>query len=167
MYEKTKKNGVEIDTIIDDAAYSGKENVHSILRLNPSVSKGYIKEEDAFEFNKDAGLFVCPEGYIAVRKAKRGKKDQVVTHEFDIEIGKIRPSKKGCYKDGAKSKTYSISIKSDNHLFQKRFQEMARQYYKIEAKNVELKQKYGFDVARASGLFNMELQQPQPYLRLI
>lgn len=35
---------------------------------------------------------------------------------------------------------------------------MARQYYKIEAKNVELKQKYGFDVARASGLFNMELQ---------
>ena len=67
-------------------------------------------------------------------------------------------------KEGAKSKTYSIAIKSDDHLFQKKFQEtpyfkeMARHRYKIEAKNAELKQRHGFDVARASGLFSMELQ---------
>lgn len=35
---------------------------------------------------------------------------------------------------------------------------MARHPYKIEAKNTELKQKHGFDVARAPDLFNMELQ---------
>ena len=35
---------------------------------------------------------------------------------------------------------------------------MARHRYKIEAKNAELKQRHGFDVARASGLFSMELQ---------
>ncbi|HFI0642211.1 TPA: transposase, partial [Streptococcus suis] len=38
------------------------------------------------------------------------------------------------------------------------FKEMARNRYKIEAKNAELKQRHGLDVARASGLFNMELQ---------
>ncbi|HFU3985852.1 TPA: transposase, partial [Streptococcus suis] len=38
------------------------------------------------------------------------------------------------------------------------FKEMARNRYKIEAKNAELKQRHGLDVARASGIFNMELQ---------
>ncbi|SDB07787.1 Transposase DDE domain-containing protein, partial [Streptococcus henryi] len=164
------------DTIIGDAAYSGKENIqlarkekiHLVSKLNPSVSKGYRKKEDAFEYNKDAGLFVCPEGHMAVRKARTGKKNQkrnqVITHYFDVEKCKICPSKEGCYKDGAKSRTYSVTIKSDDHLFQKRFQEtphfqeMAKHRYKIEAKNAELKQRHGFDVARASGLFNMELQ---------
>ena len=176
LYEKTKENGVEVDTIIGDAAYSGKENIqlarkekiHLVSKLNPSVSKGYRKKEDAFEYNKDAGLFVCPEGHMAVRKARTGKKNQkrnqVITHYFDVEKCKICPSKEGCYKDGAKSRTYSVTIKSDDHLFQKRFQEtphfqeMAKHRYKIEAKNAELKQRHGFDVARASGLFNMELQ---------
>lgn len=35
---------------------------------------------------------------------------------------------------------------------------MARHRYKIEVKNAELKQRHGLDVARASGLFSMELQ---------
>lgn len=176
LYAKTKENSLDIETIIGDAAYSGKDNIqlarkekiHLVSKLNPSVSKGYRKEEDAFEFNKDAGLFVCPEGHMAVRKARTGKKyqnkNQVVTHYFDIEKCKNCLSKEGCYQEGAKSKTYSITIKSNDHLFQKKFQEtpyfkeMARHRYKIEAKNAELKQRHGFDIARASGLFNMELQ---------
>ena len=105
---------------------------------------------------------------MAMRKARTGKKNQstnqVITHYFDVEKCKLCPSKEGCYKEGAKSKTYSITIKSDEHLLQKRFQEtphfkeMAKHRYKIEAKNAELKQRHGLDVARASGLFNMELQ---------
>ena len=38
------------------------------------------------------------------------------------------------------------------------FQEMAKHRYKIESKNEKLKQRHSFDVARASVLFNMELQ---------
>ncbi|HEM4251992.1 TPA: IS1182 family transposase [Streptococcus suis] len=176
LYEKTLRNGVPVETIIGDAAYSGKENiklarkenVHLVSKLNPSVSKGCRKEGDCFEYNKDAGLFVCPQGHMAVRKARTGKKNQnsnqVITHYFDVEKCKICPSKEGCYKEGAQTKTYSVTIKSHEHLFQKRFQEtpyfkeMARNRYKIEAKNAELKQRHGLDVARASGLFNMELQ---------
>jgi hypothetical protein len=33
-----------------------------------------------------------------------------------------------------------------------------RHRYKIEVKNAELKYRYGLNVARASGIFNMELQ---------
>lgn len=105
---------------------------------------------------------------MAVRKARTGKKyqnkKQVVTHYFDIEKCKNCLSKEGCYQEGAKSKTYSITIKSNDHLFQKKFQEtpyfkeITGHRYKIEAKNTELKQRHVFDVARASGLFSMELQ---------
>lgn len=145
-----------------------KEKIHLVAKLNPSVSKGYRKEEDHFEFNKDAGLFICPQGHMAIRKARTGKKDQatnqVITHYFDVNKCQTCLSKEGCYKDGAKTKTYSITLKSDEHLFQKRFQEtphfkmMSKHRYKIEAKNAELKQRHGLDVSRAPGLFNMELQ---------
>ena len=53
--------------------------------------------------------------------------------------------KEGCYKDGAKSKTYSVTIKSDIHKSQIAFQESeyfkekSKERYKIEAKNSELK----------------------------
>lgn len=82
LYQKTKENGVGVEAVIGDAAYSGKENIqlarkekiHLVSKLDPSVSKGYRKEEEQFEFNKDAGLFVCPEGHMAIRKARTGKK---------------------------------------------------------------------------------------------
>ena len=58
LYEKTKETGVEVETIVGDAAYSGKDNiqlarkekVHLVSKLNPSVSKGCRKEKEAFEF---------------------------------------------------------------------------------------------------------------------
>ena len=84
LYAKTKENSLDIETIISDAAYSVKDNIqlarkekiHLVSKLNPSVSKGYRKEEEAFEFNKDAELFVCPEWHMAIRKARTGKKYQ-------------------------------------------------------------------------------------------
>jgi len=72
--------------------------------------------------------------------------------------------KEGCYKDGAKIKTYSIAILSEAHKEQKEFQESeyfkerARERYKIEAKNAELKQAHGLDKADSRGLVAMRLQ---------
>ncbi|WP_274319531.1 transposase, partial [Paenibacillus qinlingensis] len=74
------------------------------------------------------------------------------------------PLKEGCYKEGAKSKTYSVTIKSDEHSEQKAFQESeyfkekSKERYKIEAKNSELKHGHGYDVATSSGLLAMQLQ---------
>ncbi|CAI8929633.1 hypothetical protein KOY_05204 [Bacillus cereus VDM021] len=83
---------------------------------------------------------------------------------FDVEKCKVCPLRKGCFKEGAKNKTYSVAIKSEEHLDQQAFQEteefkrLARERYKIEAKNSELKNKHGYDQASAAGLFGMQIQ---------
>ncbi|MNV94166.1 hypothetical protein D3C71_1889400 [compost metagenome] len=72
--------------------------------------------------------------------------------------------KEGCYQEGASSKTYSVTIKSDEHAEQMTFQETeyfktkTKERYKIEAKNSELKHRHGYDVAISSGLLGMQLQ---------
>jgi hypothetical protein len=76
----------------------------------------------------------------------------------------VCPFKEGCYKEGAKSKTYSVSIKSNLHTeqieFEKSdyFKEKSKERYKIEAKNSELKHRHGYKNAKSSGLIGMELQ---------
>ena len=83
---------------------------------------------------------------------------------FDINKCKICSRREGCYREGAKSKTYSIPIKREEQKrqleFQKsqKFKEIARQRYKIEAKNSELKQVYGYDKALSYGIDSMQMQ---------
>jgi len=176
LIEKSEKAGMEVEEILADAAYSGKDNIgytkekniQLISRLNPAVSKGHRKKEDEFEFNKDADMFVCPSGHLAIKKARTGKKNQnrnqITTYYFDVAKCKTCSKRDGCYKEGAKSKTYSISIKSDLHkdqiVFEETdyFKERAKERYKIEAKNSELKHQHGYDVATSSGLIGMQMQ---------
>jgi hypothetical protein len=176
LIEKSIEAGIEVETVIGDTAYSEKGNIEYtntqeielIAKLNPSVTQGYRKKEDEFEFNKDAGMYVCKAGHMAIKRARQGKKgvgtNQVDTYYFDIEKCKHCQHKEGCYKEGAKSKSYSISIKSDEHTEQTKFQESdyfkekSKERYKIEAKNSELKHRHGYDVASSSGLIGMEMQ---------
>jgi hypothetical protein len=176
LIENSIKAGIEVKAIIGDAAYSEKGNIEYanenelklIAKLNPSVTQGFRTKEEEFDFNKDAGMYVCKAGHMAVRKARQGKKgvgkNQVETYYFDIEKCKHCPFKEGCYKEGAKSKTYSVSIKSNEHTEQAKFQESeyfkekSKERYKIEAKNSELKHRHGYDVAKSSGLIGMEMQ---------
>ncbi|VBB04809.1 Hypothetical protein LUCI_0013, partial [Lucifera butyrica] len=64
-------------------------------------------------------------GHMAIRKARQGKKgigkNQSDTYYFDIELCKRCPFKEGCYKEGAKNKTYSMKIKSGEHTEQMAF----------------------------------------------
>ena len=113
-------------------------------------------------------MFVCPAGHMAVRKARQGKKDgkwnQTWTYFFDTDKCKTCSRKEGCYKDGAKSKTYSVSIKTGEQErlmdFQKtpEFKAKARERYKREAKNAEHKHVYGYDRAESSGLYFVQMQ---------
>jgi len=167
---------MEVDSIIGDAAYSGKENlklasaqnIKIVARLNSSITQGIRKDEDKFDYNKDADRFVCPAGHMAVRKARQGKKNraenQVDTYYFDVQKCRVCPLKDGCYKPGAKTKTYSVSIKSNLHQEQMSLQETdyykekSKHRYKIEAKNSELKNVHGYGRARAYGIENMRMQ---------
>ena len=157
LYNKSKATGLEIENIIGDAAYSEKgnielaetEGINLVAKLNPSVTQGFRTKENEFEFNKDAGMYVCKAGHMAIRKARQGKKNiaanQADCYYFDIEKCKSCPYKDGCYKEGAKTKTYSVTIKSDIHKKPIAFQESeylkekSKERYKIEAKNIELK----------------------------
>jgi len=81
---------------------------------------------------------------MAIRKARQGKKiiptNQTITYFFDVEKCKTCALREGCYTAGAKSKSYSVSIKSDEHKSQIEFQEterfklLSKERYKIEAK---------------------------------
>ena len=113
-------------------------------------------------------MFVCPAGHLAIRKARQGKKNsgknQTYTYLFDIEKCKTCALKDGCYKPGAKSKTYAVTIKSDEHRDQMTFQESdyfrekSKHRYKVEAKNSELKNVHGYGRASSYGIKNMQMQ---------
>lgn len=176
LIAQSEQRGIDVDTVIGDAAYSGKKNlelakekdIKVVARLNPAISQGFRKKEDEFDYNKDADMFVCPAGHLAIRKAKQGKKNvaenQVITYYFNVEKCKNCPLKEGCYKEGAKTKSYSISLKSNLHKEQMEFEtsdyfkEKSKHRYKIEAKNGELKNVHGYARAIAYGIENMQMQ---------
>ena len=178
LLQISQDNGIQVDTVIGDSAYSGKENlklkdkddqnINIVAKLNPSIAQGFRKDEDKFDYNKDADMFVCPAGHMAIRKARQGKKqvgkNQVTTYYFDVEKCKVCPLRENCYKSQARTKTYSVTIKSDLHQQQIAFQETdyykekSRQRYMIEAKNSELKNVHGYGRAISYGITNMQMQ---------
>ncbi|MEK3878638.1 IS1182 family transposase [Paenibacillus sp. FSL M7-0420] len=176
LIEKSKAAGMSVETVIGDKAYSEKDNIaysteqgiELVAKLHPQITQGNRRKEDEFDFNKDAGMYVCRAGHLAIRRARQGKKgqgkNQKDTYFYDIEQCKRCPLKEGGYTEGARSKTYSVSIKSNEHAKQAVFQESepfkvkAKERYKIEAKNSELKHRHGYDVASSTGLVGMEIQ---------
>ena len=180
LVDKSREAGMEVDKVIGDAAYSEKENLDLsnegenftlYSKLSRTVSEGGTHKKEGFHFNKDAGLYVCPEGHMAIRKTVSGKKKHetegktmVETHHFDIEKCKVCPVREGCYKEGAASKSYSVSIKSKTHSKHMEFQETddfkdtVKKRYKIEAKNAEIKNAHAYGLADSHGILGMNLQ---------
>lgn len=178
LVKQSRANGMVVETVIGDAAYSGKDNITLsndeengfglVARLHPAISNGTRKEEDRFDYNKDAGMFVCPAGHMAIRKARQGKKNQgqnqSMVYFFDIDKCRVCSRRNGCYKEGARSKTYAVQIKSEEHQQQadfektEEFKAKAKVRYKIEAKNSELKNLFGYDRADSYGLDCMRMQ---------
>jgi transposase len=176
LIEKSKAAGINVNMVIGDTAYSGTKNIlyanrHRIKlvsKLHPVITQGTRKKEDEFDFNKDAGMYVCKAGHLATRKQidtrKNSNLNTRIKYFFDIKKCKVCPFKEGCYQEGAKSKTYSVTLKSHEQEDQARFQnseefrENAKERYKIEAKNSELKHRHGYNVSSTAGLIGMELQ---------
>lgn len=98
-----------------------------------------------------------------IEKSKKNG-NQVECYYFDVEKCKYCPFKDGCYKDGAKSKTFSVKIKEEAHNQQmeymqtNEFKELYSERYKIEARNAELKNNYNYGNANACGKFGITIQ---------
>ena len=177
LIKKTEEAGMEVDSIVADKAYSSKENLkmakENNMRLSArlsSVIDGKRTNKLPFEYNKDADLYVCPAGHLAKwkemnnRKNDKRHRNSSITYYFDVDKCKVCPLREGCYKEGAKTKTYAVTIKSDEQLEQIEYQKteefinLQRKRYKIEAKNSELKNVLGYDRALSYGLSCMEMQ---------
>jgi len=112
-------------------------------------------DSEVFMYNKDADMMQCRAGYLSYKKEKRqtgGNKNDRLLYYFDVEKCRNRPFKKGCHKEGAGTKIYSVVIKSGD------FKVKSKERYKIEAKNSGLRNVHGCDTAVCSGLDNMKMQ---------
>ena len=179
LVEKSQANGIEVEAVIGDGAYSEKENIEYCeenniklaSKLSKSITHGNKPNNNNFEYNKDAGMYVCKAGHMAIKKShsiikdkRYNSKSEVESYFFDVEKCKYCPHKKGCYKEGAKSKTYNVTIKNDVHVkymdYMKtdEFQDLYSERYKIEAKNSELKSNFGYDTANACGKNGITIQ---------
>lgn len=81
LIEKSEKAGIQVEAVIGDAAYSEKENIiysntnkiNLVAKLNLNITQGTRSKESEFEFNKDAGMYVCKAGHLAIRIDKERK----------------------------------------------------------------------------------------------
>lgn len=81
LIKQSVKNGYEVDTLIGDGAYSGKsslkygkeKHVKIVARTNKFVCEGNPTTSrcKGFTFNKDAGMYVCTAGHMAIRSGKK------------------------------------------------------------------------------------------------
>lgn len=179
LIDKSRSNGQEVEEAIGDGAYCSNKNLEEsegkgvkvIAKLNANVVQGTRKDDDGFSFNKDAGMYVCPAGHMAVSKTtqkantKKGyqRAAQEVYH-FDVRKCIVCKRREGCFAYNQASKTYSVSIHSEAQerqlVFQNtdEFKEKYRERYKIEAKNSDLKNNLGYDRAESYGIGCMALQ---------
>lgn len=110
-----------IEEVIGDAAYSEKRNldydqannIKLISKLNPVVSQGARKQDKEFEFNKGAGLYVCPAGV-----------NQVSTYYFDYKNANAVIEEKGAIQKERSQKLIpyqlNLTIIKSRWLFRKR-----------------------------------------------
>ena len=180
LIDKSRANGQVVEEAIGDGAYSSNENLEEsqkkgvkvIAKLNANVVQGRRKDDDCFTFNKDAGMYVCPAGHMAVKKTvvmAQNKKDkqkraaQEVYH-FDPRKCVVCKHRSGCFAFNQCRKTYSVTIHGEAQERQMEFQktgefkEKYRERYKIEAKNSDLKNNLGYDRAESYGIGCMALQ---------
>lgn len=169
-----RKEDFVVEELLGDAAYSGqpilelgtKYDFDVISPAHPGLGKG-IDGRDGFTFNKDADMFTCPKGHLAIsRRTVVYKKDnnrKAIIYKFDKKKCAACPIREACLK-GKKEKTFSVSALTEEQksLLARQqtdyFRERRRQRYKIEAKNAHLKQGLGFGKAKFKGINMMELQ---------
>ena len=119
--------------MIGDGAYSEEDNLN------------YCEENHIKNVSKLSNMVTHGNKKIYQKGNKHNNNSECEIYFFEVEKCKYCPFKEGCYKEGAKSKSYSVTIKKDIHIKQmdymktEEFSTLYSERYKIEAKNAELK----------------------------
>jgi hypothetical protein len=134
-----------------DSSFFGYKT-HIAMKLYLHITHGTLAKEDEFEFNRDVGMFLCKAGHMAIKKKFEERKGQdknpIIKFFFDIEKCKGCPFNEGCSKEGEKSKTYSITVKSTDHKDQEAFQETER-----------FSHLFGMEIQGATAIFAVNLKR--------
>lgn len=166
---------LQVNEVLADAAYSGQPflrlasstGMTMIAPPHPGLGRG-IDGRDGFTFNKDADMFCCPQGHMAISRRvvayKNDNRRQSYIYSFDRRHCSICPRKPECVKGNARFRTYAVSklTKEQKDLLERQktdyFHQRRRQRYKIEQKNAHLKQSYGMRRTKGKGLQMMTVQ---------
>ena len=105
LIDKSIENGMEVETVIGDGAYCSKENLEEskekkitvVSKVNALVREGH--SDDRFTFNKDAGMYVCPAGHMAIKKYIT-KDKMVEKYQFDVRKCVVCKMRETCFKRG-------------------------------------------------------------------
>ncbi|GEL76792.1 hypothetical protein TMU01_10270 [Tenuibacillus multivorans] len=67
----------------ENLKYASKNNLKLVSKLHSIISNGN-RQGDEFEYIKDAGMYVCPAGHMAIRKSKQGKKRSKQEPDYNL-----------------------------------------------------------------------------------
>lgn len=81
LVEKSQSSCIEVEAVIDDDAYSEKENIKYCEDNNIKLASKLIKfvthrnsqRNNNFEYNKDSVMYVFKTGHMVISKRKQGK----------------------------------------------------------------------------------------------
>lgn len=174
LISKAKEILPDLERVVGDGAYAGNTNLEDaheqgiaiVAKVNPGLLEGSEIERRGFTFNKDAGMMVCPAGHLAISKRpvrrKEGECDRL-QYTFSRTVCRNCSRRSECKAIG-RAIQYSVPIRTQAQKRQLQFmatdefKRWAKERYKIEAKNSELKNQYGYDRADYYGLYSMKLQ---------
>lgn len=172
LIDKSKTLLPELERVVGDGAYAGNSNLEKaeregleiVAKVNSFLIEGTNLERDGFAYNKDAETMICPAGHMAsskrLIKCKSG--NERMRYYFSRTLCSTCSRKEKCCPH--REKRYSHPIQTAAQLRQiefmktDEFKKWSMERYKIEAKNSELKNKYGYDRADYYGLYSMKLQ---------
>lgn len=174
LIDKSKEKLPELERVVGDGAYAGQnnlekagdENIRIVAKVNPRLLEGTNYEKQGFSYNKDADRVVCPAGHMAVngkvRKDKSG--NDRMEYAFSRKMCGVCVRRQDCINGASNHKKMSYPIKTPQQKRQiefmntEEFQRWYKERYKIEAKNSDLKNNYGYDKALYYGVCGMKLQ---------
>ena len=175
LISKAKELLPDLERVVGDGAYAGQNNLENaedekitiVAKVNPRLLEGTEYEKQGFNYNKDAEMLVCPAGHMALsakRVTEKSGNDRV-RFTFSRKVCRSCALRDVCIGNTKKpQKVISFPIKTSQQLAQiefmktEEFQQWYKERYKIEAKNADLKNNYGYDKAFYYGVCGMKLQ---------
>lgn len=94
-----------LDLVKDDARFTTIPAINEKINMLEETMND-TEYEIEYSKDKDAGIYVCKAGHMAIRKAKQGSgkykqgNNKVECYYFDVEKFKHCKFKDGCYKEG-------------------------------------------------------------------